>query len=72
MTDEQFFKKIGGNISQLRKSKGFTQLEFAKMVGIHRTALTRIELGNTNCTIIMLRKIAASLDVKLEDLIKEE
>lgn len=71
MTEKIFLKNLGKKIADLRKSKGFTQLEFSEKVGIPRTSLTRIELGNTNCTICMLRKIADELNISLEELVKD-
>jgi transcriptional regulator with XRE-family HTH domain len=70
MDDKEFLEKLGQRIAQLRKEKGWTQVEFAEKLGIHRTALTRIEVGKVNTSINMLRKIAESLEASLEILIK--
>lgn len=69
MKDEKYLIELGKRIAELRKKKGWTQLEFAEKLNIQRTALTRIELGKVNSTINMLRKIAKALDVKMIELL---
>lgn len=66
--DQEFLEKLGQRIAQLRKEKGMTQVEFAEKLGIQRTALTRIEVGNVNVTILNLNKIASALDISLGEL----
>lgn len=68
MEDQEFLEKLGQRIAQLRKEKGMTQVEFAEKLGIQRTALTRIETGNVNTTILQLNAIAQNLDVQLESI----
>ncbi len=59
--DEEFLKKLGKKIAELRKEKGWTQEEFAEVLGIHRTAMARIEVGGTNVTILQYRKVMKAL-----------
>ncbi len=68
MEDQEFLEKLGQRIAQLRKEKGWTQVEFAKKLGIQRTALARIETGGVNTTIKLLNKIAVNLNEKLSQL----
>lgn len=56
-------------IAQLLKEKGMTQVEFAVKLGIQRTALTRLEVGKMNTTILNFKMIASFLDVTVKDLI---
>jgi transcriptional regulator with XRE-family HTH domain len=65
MEDQEFLEKLGQRIAQLRKQKGWTQVEFAEKLGIHRTALTRIETGGTNLTVLTLRLICKNLDLEM-------
>jgi transcriptional regulator with XRE-family HTH domain len=69
MTDEEYLIKLGKKIARLRKEKGWTQAEFAIKLNTHRTNVTRIELGNVNSTINILRKIAATLDMRSNELL---
>lgn len=68
MEDQEFLEKLGQRIAQLRKEKGWTQVEFARKLGIQRTALARIETGGVNTTIKLLNKIAVNLNEKLSQL----
>jgi len=69
MDDKEFLEKLGQRIAQLRKEKGWTQVEFAEKLGIQRTALARIEVGNVNTTILTIKKIASVLGTKASELI---
>lgn len=70
MTDEEYLIKLGKKIAEIRKEKGWTQVVLAKKMRIHRTGLTRIELGKVNSTINVLRLITKVLGISLEDLFK--
>lgn len=49
-------KELGIRISELRKSKGYSQDELAKLLEMSRPSLTQIELGNRNLSVIELKK----------------
>lgn len=68
MEDQEFLEKLGQRIAQLRKKNGMTQVEFAEKLGIQRTALTRIEVGNVNTTLLMVKKICSVLNIDLSTL----
>lgn len=68
MEDQEFLEKLGQRIAQLRKKNGMTQVEFAEKLGIQRTALTRIEVGNVNTTLLMVKKICSVLNIDLPTL----
>lgn len=67
--DEIFLKKLGERISTLRKEKGLSQVELSYLVDIEKTNMNRIEKGNTNMTVLMLRKVCESLDISLKELL---
>lgn len=54
-------KEIGLKIEQLRKSRGLTQLELAKLAGIDRANISKIESGKYNVGIDILNRIADAL-----------
>lgn len=61
---------IGDKIQEYRKEKGITQETLAKLAGIPYTTLAKIESGQVkNPTINTLIKIAAALEITLDELI---
>ena len=62
-------KEIGQRISELRKSKGYSQDDLARILGISRPSLTQIELGKRNLTVIELKKIADILSISIDKLL---
>ena len=62
-------KEIGQRISELRKSKGYSQGDLAKMLDISRPSLTQIELGKRNISVIELKKITNILSVSIDKLL---
>ena len=55
--------QIGERIKYLRETKGFTQVELAKRIGIHSVSLSRYERGEEIPNDAMIEKIAAALEV---------
>lgn len=62
-------KEIGKRISFLRKRKGFSQDELARLVDIPRTSLTQIELGNRNVSVLELQKISGILSISIDKIL---
>lgn len=69
--DDEFLKQLGSRITQVRKEKGLTQVELSLRCDIENPNLNRIEKGNTNPTILTLKKICKELEIKLEELINK-
>ncbi len=63
-----YLKQLGKRIKTLRKEKGIKQVELAYSCEIEKQSMSRIEAGNTNPSILLLRKIAEILDVRLSEL----
>lgn len=55
---------IGVILRKLRKQKGFSLREFAKLSGLSHSFISDIENGRCNPSIESLHKIADALDVK--------
>jgi len=72
MVDEQFLKKLGENISRIRKEKGITQIELGHRCDFDRSNMRRIESGRTNPTVLTLKKICEGLEVSMEELVRFE
>ncbi len=56
----------------LREKKGFSQEDFAEVVGVHRTYIGGIERGERNPTLTTIHKLAKALNVKPSELLKHE
>lgn len=61
--------KIGNKIRELRKSKGFSQEQFAAEAQLARTYYGRVERGEQNISIQNLIQIALALQVEVGELI---
>lgn len=64
-------KTLGANLKRLRRTKGWSQEEYAFEAGIHRTYVSDIERGARNPTIEILVKLAQPLGVEPADLIRQ-
>lgn len=62
-------KKIGDNITRLRKALGITSAELGLRCDMDRADLIHIEKGRGNPTIKTLTRIANELKVDLRDLL---
>lgn len=57
-------EKLGRKIQKLRKERGYSQEEFAEVLGISRTHMGHIEQGRKAPSFKLLEKIAKQLKVK--------
>jgi DNA-binding XRE family transcriptional regulator len=55
-----------------RKRRGLTQAALAKAAGIGKTALTAIERGEPTIDVRVYRRLAAELDVELDELLPND
>lgn len=70
MIDPIFFQSMmGERIATLRRERGFTQREFALMVGMNRGYLCDLEHGKANPTLGMIAQIAEALGVEAAELL---
>ena len=65
---ENIKKLLGKKISEIRKDRGFSQMQFAEMLDISVNALSIIETGNGFLTAETLEKILLNLDLEPEEL----
>lgn len=62
-------EQIGMRIKELREERNMNQTELAiKMNNRDRQVVQRLEKGKTNCSLNLLRLVANSLEVRIEDL----
>lgn len=64
-----YFKALGAHISMLRKSRGMTQAELARAIGVSQQAVFAYELGDRRVSVLILTKIARVLGVSVEDVV---
>jgi DNA adenine methylase len=64
--------KFGERLKELRQSKLISQYEFAKLLGIDRAQISKIEKGKINVTLETIEKISIALGVKMSDLMMLE
>lgn len=62
--------KFGENLVALRKAAGFSQKHFAQMLGIPITTLSGYENSGREPKLDLLIKMAAFLNVSIDDLIR--
>jgi transcriptional regulator with XRE-family HTH domain/uncharacterized protein YwgA len=65
-------KQIGRRIVELRKTKGLSQEDLAKSIGVSRPSLAQIELGNRNITISELFRLSQVLEFSLDDFLSPD
>ncbi|MFD1483880.1 helix-turn-helix domain-containing protein [Lacticaseibacillus baoqingensis] len=56
---------IGDNIRQLRKSRGYNQEKFAKIIGVSRPYLSELEHDKRNLGTATLRNLAKKMNVSM-------
>ena len=62
---------LSENIKKYRKKRGFSQEDLAREVDITYSALSKVEAGYVqNPRILTVQKIAISLEVTIDDLMK--
>ena len=59
--------------SKLREIRGdLSQLEFAKRIGVSKSSLNRMEIGEQNVTLATLENLCAHLKCDVSDLLSEK
>ncbi|MET4085588.1 helix-turn-helix transcriptional regulator [Bradyrhizobium sp. S3.5.5] len=68
--DSAAIQALAENVKRLRKVREWSQDELAGEVGIEQNAVSLIENGRANPTIIVIEEIARALDVGLTELLE--
>ena len=66
MAIQEIFAK---NVRNHRKQKGYSQEEFARICGVHRTYMWLIERGKTTVSIEVLERIKKELNITYDQLL---
>ena len=65
---KNLYEKFGLNVVFYRKRKKLTQLQLAELVGIDRSHISAIELGNVGVSFDVIFKLCEVLKVSPKDL----
>jgi transcriptional regulator with XRE-family HTH domain len=68
---EQVSTHLAENVRSLREQRGLTQQQIAKIAGVPRATWGNLESGEANPTLQVLTKVAAALQVRLEELLAQ-
>ena len=60
---------LADNLRAIRETRGLSQAQLAQLAGIPRPTWTHLESGGANPTLAVLIKVAAALQVRLEELL---
>ncbi|HDR7686068.1 TPA: helix-turn-helix transcriptional regulator [Bacillus toyonensis] len=64
-------KLFGSNVKKYRIMNKLSQEKLAELTGLHRTYIGATERGERNISLKNMEKIALSLNIRVEDLVKE-
>lgn len=67
--DTELASRLGRNLKQLREARGATQAQMAGLAGLPRATWANLESGVANPTLSVLDRVAAALQVTLEELV---
>jgi transcriptional regulator with XRE-family HTH domain len=64
-----YFAALGRRIKLLRKSRGYTQAEFARALGISQQAIFAYEFGDRRVSVVVLERIAKLYGISVDQVI---
>ncbi len=67
--DAEYLKKLGKRIKSVRKEKSIKQVDLGYACDLDKSNMNRIEAGNTNPSVLLLKKISSELGISLSELL---
>ena len=64
-----YFTALGAHVCQLRKTRGMTQAELARAIGVSQQAVFAYELGDRRISVLALAKISKVFHIPVEELV---
>lgn len=64
-----YFKALGAHVALLRKSRGMTQAELSRAIGVSQQAVFAYELGDRRISVLVLLKLSKVFGVGVNELI---
>ncbi|GGF29168.1 shikimate kinase [Aliidongia dinghuensis] len=71
-SDEEFLKRLGDRVREARAKRGMTRKILSRDSGVSERYLAQLETGRGNISILLLRQLAAALDMPIETLVHEQ
>lgn len=68
---EETQKVLAANVKALRQTAGISQEELGLRMGADQSYVSHVEAGKFNLTLLSLSEIAAALNIKVADLLKD-
>ena len=68
---ENISQQFGQTVRKIRLKQGLSQGDVARRLNLHRSYISSIERGIRNPSLKVIQKIAKSLDVPIEKLLKK-
>jgi transcriptional regulator with XRE-family HTH domain len=62
--EEEYLKKFGENLQNIRLAKGLSQRGLASLCTIDHSDISKIERGERNITILTILELASALEIK--------
>lgn len=69
---EEFYSGLGRRVREAREAAGWTQSDVACQIGLSRTSITNVELGQQRLLVHQVVELARALDVSVAYLIGED
>lgn len=63
-------KKFGEHLAKLRKAKGLSAADLARVCEMERSSIARLETGRINPSLFVLNKLSKGLDIEIDDLFR--
>ena len=71
MAQGELQRTVGANLRAWRHARGLSQEAFAELLGVHRTYMGGVERGERNLTLQSLERIAQTIGVEAEELVRK-
>lgn len=71
LRDSKAIQVLAANLKRLRQEHGLSQQQLSSQTGIDQAAISLIENGRSNPTVLMLESLAAAFDIHLTDLFEK-
>ena len=72
LTTEEFLDLVGSRVRKNRMNIGMSRKMLAKKSGVSERYLAQLESGQGNISILLLRKVATAIGIKLDELMAEK
>lgn len=64
-----YFKALGAHVTKLRRSRGMTQAELARAIGVSQQAVFAWEIGERRISVLVLAKLSKIFSTSVENIV---